>query len=103
MNIHFPQELRRRASHDAVFASLRAKLSREVSSSAVLADLLEKVNGMQKAQTRPGDFKEWFDAFIARAEDHLDVLRPFFRSWCNFCLLTGNCTPSIQESKQPMN
>jgi len=78
MNIHSPQELRRRASHDAVFASLRAKLSREVSSSAVLADLLEKVNGMQKAQTRPGDFQEWFDAFIARAEDHLDVLRPFF-------------------------
>jgi hypothetical protein len=56
MNIHSPQEFERAASHDAVFASLRAKLADEVSSSAMLADLLEKLNGMQEAQARPADF-----------------------------------------------
>jgi hypothetical protein len=66
MNIHSQQELGRCASHAAVFASLRAKLAGEVSSSAVLADLLEKLNRMQEAQARPGEFKESFDAFIAR-------------------------------------
>ena len=30
------------------------------------------------AQARPGDFKASFDAFIAGAEEHLEVLRPFF-------------------------
>ena len=78
MNIHSPQKLGRYASHAAVFASLRAKLAGEVSSSAVLADLLEKLNRMQKAQARPGEFKVSFDAFIARADEHLEVLRPFF-------------------------
>jgi hypothetical protein len=78
MDIHPPQEFGRGASRDAVFASLRAKLAGEVSSSAVLADLLEKLNRMQEAQARPSDFKESLDAFIARAEEHLDVVRPFF-------------------------
>jgi hypothetical protein len=78
MNVHSPQELGRYASHAAVFASLRAKLAGEVSSSAVLADLLEKLNRMQKAQARPGEFKESFDAFIARADEHLEVVQPFF-------------------------
>ena len=78
MNVHSPQELGSYASRDAVFASLRAKLTGEVSRSAVLADLLEKLNGMQEAQARPGDFKKSFDAFVARADEHLEVLRPFF-------------------------
>jgi hypothetical protein len=78
MNIHSPQEFGRAASHDAVFASLRAKLAGEVSSSAMLADLLEKLNGMQEAQARPADFTKRFDAFVARADEHLDVVRPFF-------------------------
>ena len=105
MNIHSPQELGSYASRNAVFASLRAKLTGEVSSSAVLADLLDKLNRMQEAQGRPGEFKASFEAFIARADEHLEVLRPFFRSWCNFCLLTRNCTrrPRLRESKQPMN
>ena len=42
MNIYSPQKLGRCASHAAVFASLRAQLAGEVSSSAVLADLLEQ-------------------------------------------------------------
>ena len=78
MNIHSPQEFGRAACYDAVFASLRAKLAGEVSSSAMLADLLEKLNGMQEAQARPADFMKRFDAFVARADEHLDVVRPFF-------------------------
>ena len=78
MNIHSPQEFGSYASRDAVFASLRAKLAGEVSSSAVLADLLDKLNRMQEAQARPRDFKASFEAFIARADEHLEVLRPFF-------------------------
>ena len=86
MNIHSPQEFGRAASHDAVFASLRAKLAGEVSSSAMLADLLEKLNGMQEAQTRPADFTKRFDAFVARADEHLDVVRPFFPVLVQFLL-----------------
>ena len=78
MNIPPLQEVDNCASRDAVFASLRAKLAHEVSSSAVLADLLDKLNRMQEAQARPGDFKESFDAFIARADEHLEVVQPFF-------------------------
>ncbi|MGC1296212.1 MAG: hypothetical protein WA869_14350 [Alloacidobacterium sp.] len=78
MDIHPSKKFRSGASRDAVFGSLRAKLAGETSSSAVLADLLEKLNRMQEAQARPGDFKESLDAFIARAEEYLDVVRPFF-------------------------
>ena len=84
MNIHSPQEFGRAASHDAVFASLRAKLAGEVSSSAMLADLLEKLNGMQEAQARPADFTKRFDAFVARADEHLDVVRPFLPALVEF-------------------
>jgi hypothetical protein len=38
MNVYPLQEMGSYAPRDAVFASLRAKLAREVSSSAVLAD-----------------------------------------------------------------
>jgi hypothetical protein len=86
MNIHPLQEFRSRTSRDPVFASLRAKLAGEVSSSAVLADLLDKLNRMQEAQARPRDFKESLDAFIARAEEHLDVVRPFFPVLVQFLL-----------------
>ena len=44
----------------------------------MLADLLDKLNRMQEAQARPDDFKASFEAFIARADEHLEVLRPFF-------------------------
>jgi hypothetical protein len=74
MNIDSPLA----GSRDTVFACLRTKLAAEVSSSAVLADLLEKLNRMQEAQARPADFRERFDAFVARADEHLDVVRPFF-------------------------
>jgi hypothetical protein len=82
MNIYFPQELR--SAGDAVFASLRAKLAGEVESSAMLADLLQKLNGMQEAQARPADFKERFDVFVARAEEYLEVLRPFIPALVQF-------------------
>ena len=82
MNIDFPQELG--SAGDAVFASLRAKLAGEVESSAMLADLLQKLNGMQEAQARPADFKERFDVFVARAEEYLEVLRPFIPALVQF-------------------
>jgi hypothetical protein len=78
MNINSREEFAKVASHDAVFASLRAKLAGEVSSSAMLAELLEKLNRMQDAQTRPEDFKKQFDAFVVRAEEYMDLVRPFF-------------------------
>src|SRR5271154_7400937 len=84
MNIHPPQEFKMAASQDAVFASLRAKLAGEVGSSAMLADLLEKLNGMQEAQARPADFRERFDAFVARADEYLNVVRPFFPALVQF-------------------
>jgi hypothetical protein len=49
---------------------LRAKLAGEVGSSAMLADLLEKLNGMPEAQARPADFRERFDAFVARVDEY---------------------------------
>lgn len=82
MNIDFPQGSR--GAPDAVFASLRAKLAGEVESSAMLADLLQKLNGMQEAQARPADFKERFDAFVARAEEYLEVVQPFIPALVQF-------------------
>ena len=82
MNIDFPQESG--SAGDAVFASLRAKLAGEVESSAMLADLLPKLNGMQEAQARPADFKERFDVFVASAEEYLEVLRPFIPALVQF-------------------
>jgi hypothetical protein len=61
----------------AAFTTLREKLAREVSGSAMLSVLLEKLNGMQEACARPADFKLRFDEFIARAAEHLDIVRPF--------------------------
>jgi hypothetical protein len=93
MNIHPPQEFKMAASQDAVFASLRAKLGGEVGSSAMLADLLEKLNGMQEAQARPADFRERFDAFVARADEYLDAIRPFFPVLVRFLPATGDFAP----------
>jgi hypothetical protein len=62
----------------AVFRALRERLAKEVSSSALLAELLQKVTSMQKAQATPEEFKERFYEFVCRAEEHLDVVRPFF-------------------------
>jgi len=78
MSIHSPCEFAIAAPHDAIFPSLRATLAREVSSSAMLADLLQKLNRMQEAQARPADFKVQFDAFVARADEYLDMIQPFF-------------------------
>ena len=78
MSICSPCEFAIAASRNAVFASLRAKLAREVSSNAMLADLLEKLNRMQEAQAEPADFKVQFDAFVARADEYLDIVQPFF-------------------------
>ena len=46
---------------------------------------------MQAAHTEPEAFKASFDDFVARADDHLDVFRPFFPMLV--CFL-GNSKPS---------
>jgi hypothetical protein len=46
----------------------------------MLADLLQKLNRMQEAKARPADFKVQFDAFVARADEYLDIIQPFFPS-----------------------
>jgi hypothetical protein len=65
-------------SHDAIFASMRAKLCREVRGSAMLLALLDGVNNMQENHTEPEAFKASFDDFVARADDHISAIRPFF-------------------------
>jgi hypothetical protein len=68
------------ASPSAVFSALREKLTIEVSSSARLSELLEKVSLMQKAQANPVEFRRTFLEFIDRAGEHLDAVEPFFPS-----------------------
>ena len=75
MNFYLPDPS---TSHDAIFASLRAKLCREVSGSAMLLELLEGVNRLQETHTLPEAFKAAFDEFVARADDDISVVRPFF-------------------------
>ena len=61
MNTHFPAPPS--PTDVAVFSSLRAKLVRELSGSAMLSELLEKVNRMQECCECPEDFKVRFDEF----------------------------------------
>jgi len=68
----------------AVFAPLRERIAREVSGSAMLADLLEKLNGMQEACARPADFKDRFDEFVVRAADYCDIIQPFLPELVRF-------------------
>jgi hypothetical protein len=75
MNSYFPDQSN---SHEAMFASLRIELCREVSGSAMLLALLQIVNSMQESHTEPQAFKASFDDFVARADDHISVVRPFF-------------------------
>jgi hypothetical protein len=66
------------ASPTAVFSALREKLTIEVSSRAKLAELLEKVNLMQKAQANPVEFRRTFLEFVDRAQEHLEAVESFF-------------------------
>jgi hypothetical protein len=95
MNAFFPDQT---TSHDAIFASLRAKLCREVSGSAMLLALLQRVNSMQEAHTEPEAFKASFDDFIARASEHISVVRPFFPALvCFLPTHHGVCEPHGPE------
>ena len=71
-------------SNHALFSALRSKLAREVCGSAMLADLLEKVNGMEASQNRPAEFKGKFDEFVGRAEEYSTAIRPFFPDLVGF-------------------
>jgi hypothetical protein len=82
MYIQLPDE--RTTTHYAIFSSLRAKLAREVSSSAVLADLLHRVNEMQAACLSPAEFESRFNEFVGRAEEYSTAIRPFFPDLIGF-------------------
>jgi hypothetical protein len=75
------------ADDNAFFSSLRNTLADEVSSSAMLADLLQKVNRMQDSHKRPDEFKVRFDEFVVRAEDYMCVVGPFFPTLVRFLSL----------------
>jgi hypothetical protein len=96
MNTHFPDPPS--PTDVAVFRSLRPKLVREVSGSAMLSELLEKVNRMQECCECPEDFKMRFDQFVVRAEEYLDVVRPFFPMLVQFL---GSHTGSRVSTEQP--
>ncbi len=82
MKNNLPDE--RPVSHDALFAALRAKLKSEVSSSAMLGDLLQKVNGMQEVYDCPSEFKGKFDEFVGRALEYSTAIRPFYPDLVGF-------------------
>jgi hypothetical protein len=82
MNTFFPNPAY--AADVAVFGSLRAKLAREVSGSAMLSELLEKVNRMQECCECSEDFKVRFEEFVVRADEYLHVVRPFFPALVQF-------------------
>jgi hypothetical protein len=90
MNTDFPDSA-------SVFRSLRTKLAREVSGSAMLSELLENVNRMQECHDCPEDFKVRFDEFVARAEECLHVVRPFFPALVQFLGLQKENKPSIER------
>jgi hypothetical protein len=84
MNTNFPDERSVPPCPEAVFAGLRAKLAREVTGSAMLADLLEKVNKMQEVHASPAEFQGRFDEFVGRAEEYSTAIRPFFPDLVGF-------------------
>jgi hypothetical protein len=94
MNSHFPDPPS--PTDIAVFSSLRAKLDREVSSSAMLSELLEIVNRMQECCNGPEDFRARFDEFVVRAEEYLHVVRPFFPALVQFLGPQKGTRPSIE-------
>src|SRR5271163_3663178 len=93
MNTNFPDVRSVPSSPDAVFAALRTKLAREVSGSAMLADLLEKVTRMQEVRACPAEFQGRFDEFVGRAEEYSTAIRPFFPDLVGFL-------PSHQSSER---
>lgn len=84
MNTSSPDPYQNSYLNSAVFADLRKTLVGRVPSSAVLADLLEKVNSMQETQHSPEGFEDHFQQFVARAEDCMTVVRPFFPDLVRF-------------------
>jgi hypothetical protein len=82
MQNKFPDD--RTTSHNELFAALRAKLKSEVSGSAMLADLLQKVNGMQEVYDCPTEFKGKFDEFVGRLEEYSTAIRPFYPDLLGF-------------------
>ena len=82
MNNNLPDE--GTTAHEELFAALRSKLKSEVTGSAMLSDLLQKVNGMQEVYTCPTEFKGKFDEFVGRAEEYSTAIRPFYPDLVGF-------------------
>ncbi len=93
MDTNFRDERSVSSCPDAVFAALRAKLAHEVAGSAMLADLLEKVNRMQEVHASPAEFQGRFNEFVGRAEEYSTAIRPFFPDLVGFL-------PSRQSPEQ---
>lgn len=78
MNATFPDRSQCiESSHGSVFDQLRRRLAQEAPSRE-LADLLESVNAMQRAQAVPGEYDLRFEEFVYRSEDYMAAVRPFF-------------------------
>lgn len=86
------------ASVAVVFSSLRSKLAREVSGSAMLLELLERLNRMQECHDCAEDFKVRFDEFVLRAEEYLHVVRPFFPILVRFLPQHGRMETGSNEA-----
>jgi hypothetical protein len=82
-----------------VFSSLRSKIAREVSGSAMLSELLERVNKMQQCHDCPEDFKVRFEEFVIRAEEHLHVVRPFFPVLIQFLPGHEGLMPTVAQQE----
>jgi hypothetical protein len=91
------------ASPSAVFSALREKLTIEVSSSAKLAELLEKVSLMLKAQANPVEFRRTFLEFVDRAEEHLELIQPFFPALVIFLPPPQYSTRAAEAELQEMH
>jgi hypothetical protein len=90
MNSYFPDQNQNiETPHASVFHELRKRLMQEAPCRA-LADLLESVNAMQRAQAVPEEFDLRFEEFVYRAEDYLTAVRPFFPALVAFLSSRGD-------------
>jgi hypothetical protein len=90
MNSYFPDRNQTIESHHAsVFNEVRKRLVQEAPCRA-LADLLESVNAMQRAQAAPEEYDLRFEEFVYRAEDYMVAVRPFFPALVVFLSSRGD-------------
>jgi hypothetical protein len=74
----FSPDLPQSLEQETVFSELRRHLAQEVSSCALLFELLACINRMEDCCSSPERFKVQFERFVPRAEEYLEVVRPYF-------------------------